>query len=692
MLGLFGRMMGNIPRMKGAKILATMLAALSLFAAVCSAAIAAANGPASLVIIFEGSRTMWGKLYGDRQSKLVHARDALRHSLASLRPETRVGLASFGHRRVSDCSDVQLLQPPDRLDANRILTPLEKLNPKGKGSLTLALREAARALSDAAGARSIVLIHDDLDRCQLDSCAALPDIQKMAPGIVIHVIGLGLKKDEIGRMSCLSGPTGGRLFDAQSASQISLAVDEALRLADAEGVTDNGAADTARPSTAIKDESITEDAQSGLRLRALLAIGGAPVARNLYWKVTRESDATGGLEDRSSDSLVFEGKAQNPLIPAAAGRYLVEVRDGLAVARQTVVATGEGATRADIVLQAGTLRVKVLAQRGGPPLGDAIVTISEPLPATSPVAASVAASGQRVSILNGVEPQITLPAGSYRVRVEYGLASAERSVVVPVGTEGELELILASGRLQLMAAVQEGGPVVDNAVFSILEDDPDAPRGRREIARFAGRMADFVLPTGTYYVLARQGSAETRERIAIAPGEVVRRTLITGAVRLALASRLFGGSSHPADPVSYRIERLDTVPPQTIDVDASFGAVDLASGRYRIESRYGLTNVRAVREVELKAGQNQLITFEHRAGVLRLKFAAAAGPFGALPGPFWEITDETGHSIWSSVRPDPELTLQAGRYVVRGELRDKSAQQAVELKAGETREVELMLE
>jgi Ca-activated chloride channel family protein len=678
--------------MNGANIIARILAALSLFAAGSFTALAAADSPASLVIIFDGSRTMWGKLNGDRQSKLVLVRDALRHSLASLRAETRVGLASFGHRRVSDCSDVQLIQPPDRIDTNRILSPLEKLNPKGKGPLTLALREAARALTDATGSKNIVLIHDDLDQCQLDPCAALPDIQKMAPGVAIHVIGLGLKKDEIRHMSCLTGPTGGRLFDAQSASQISLAVDEALRLSDADGVRVPDPAHAATPSASNKDQTTTQEEQSGLRLRALLAAGGAPVARSVYWKVTRESDAAGGLEEHSSDSLVFEGKAQNPLIPAGAGRYLVEVRDGLAVARQTVVATGEVATRADLVLQAGTLKVKVLAQRGGPPLADAIVTVSEAVQATSPVTASGAASGQRVSILNGIEPQITLPAGSYRVRVEYGLASAERSVVVPVGTEGQLELVLASGRLQLMATVQEGGPLVDNALFSILEDDPDAPRGRREVARFAGRMADFVLPTGTYYVIARQGSAETSERIAIAPGEVVRRTLITGAVRLALASRLLGDSARAADPVSYRIERIDSVPPQLIDVDTSSGAVDLASGRYRIESRFGLANVRAVREVELKAGQNQLITFEHQAGVLRLKFAAAVGASSALPGPFWEVSDDTGHSIWSSARPDPELTLQAGRYVVRGEIRDKHAQQTVELKAGETREVELLLE
>ena len=67
------------------------------------------------------------------------------------------------------------------------------------------------------------------------------------------------------------------------------------------------------------------------------------------------------------------------------------------------------------------------------------------------------------------------------------------------------------------------------------------------MARSAAAQAEFALPPGTYYVIARQGSVEARERLEIGSGDVVRRTLSAatgrlgllthGASRLALAAR-----------------------------------------------------------------------------------------------------------------------------------------------------------
>jgi len=55
------------------------------------------------MIIFDGSGSMWGKPLGEKQSKLVLARDALRQSLPRLAKQARVGLMVFGHRRPGDC-------------------------------------------------------------------------------------------------------------------------------------------------------------------------------------------------------------------------------------------------------------------------------------------------------------------------------------------------------------------------------------------------------------------------------------------------------------------------------------------------------------------------------------------------------------------------------------------------------------
>ena len=68
--------------------------------------------PASLAIIFDGSGSMWGNIEGARASKFVMARDALKRALPKVAPQTRVGLASFGHRR-GDCTDVEMIKPPE---------------------------------------------------------------------------------------------------------------------------------------------------------------------------------------------------------------------------------------------------------------------------------------------------------------------------------------------------------------------------------------------------------------------------------------------------------------------------------------------------------------------------------------------------------------------------------------------------
>ena len=47
-----------------------------------------------------------------------------------------------------------------------------------------------------------------------------------------------------------------------------------------------------------------------------------------------------------------------------------------------------------------------------------------------------------------------------------------------------------------------------------------------------GRQADFVVPPGTYYVVARAGSVEARERLAVGPdvSQPERRQLTTSAI------------------------------------------------------------------------------------------------------------------------------------------------------------------
>ena len=623
-----------------------------------------ASLPATLIVIFDGSGSMWGSIEGAKTSKLVLAREAVRRGLGKINPLTRVGAASFGHRR-GDCGDVEVLRAPEPLDVQRILEPLEKLNPRGRGPLTLALREAAKSLP-ASGKKSLVLIHDDADNCQQDLCTVAGELR--AANITVHVVGLALKAEDTAKMACLPQLTGGRLFAASTAADVNPTVEQALLLV-------GGDAPAEQTALAAPAAPVAADAPQGLYLRALLAPGGAPIGLPLHWTVSVEGHP---------DQILFSQRATSPTVPVGPGRYLIEARDGAANASGMVEAQDKAPTVAPIVLNAGLLRISARIGRAGAPLEDAIVTIAEAGRADS--SPKDAALGALVGVYKGSDSMALLPAGRFVVRVEVGLVHAERSIVVPQGSQGHLDVVLDAARLQVFSIGRDGSGGLEAPVFSVDEDDPDAPKGRREVARSAMRQADFVLPPGTYYVVARQGGIEARERLALGPGEVARRALAVAVGRLALATKAPGLETR-SEPVAYRVERIDVANSEPIITSRPTPLLVLAPGRYRVEGRYGAVNARSAREVEVKPGQTQQLTLEPQAATAKLRLVTR-GPGGGEV--FWEIRDEAGKTVWTTAEPEPSATLQAGRYVIRAEVRERSYDRALELRSGESRLVEVV--
>jgi Ca-activated chloride channel homolog len=629
---------------------------------------ARAGDPASLIVVFDGSGSMWGSIDGAKASKLVLAREAVRRGLGKINPSTRVGVAAFGHRR-GDCGDVEVLRAPEPLDVQRVLEPLDRLNPKGRGPLTLALREAAKSLP-AAGKKSLVLIHDDADNCQQDLCTVAGELR--AANIAVHVVGLALKAEDTAKMLCLPQITGGRLFAAMTAADVAPTIEQALQLADGAAAEQTALASPVAPAAPV-----AADAPPGLYLRALLAPNGAPIGWPLKWTVSVEGHP---------DQILFSGRGSNPTISTGPGRYLIEAGDGAVSASRTVEVQDKGPTLAELVLNAGLLRISARMGKAGGPLDDAIVSIAEAGQADAPP--RHAALGALVGAYKGGDVMALLPAGRLVVRVEDGLVHAERSIVVPQGSQGHLDVVLDAARLQVFCVGRDGSGGLEAPVFSVDEDDPDAPKGRREVARSGMRQADFVLPPGTYYVVARQGSVEARERLALGPGEVARRSLAVAVGRLALATKATGLEAR-SDPVAYRVERIDVPYSEPIITSRPTPVLALAPGRYRVEGRYGAVNARSTREVEIKPGQTQQLTLEPQAATVKLRLLTrAGGPRGGEV--FWEIRDDAGKTVWTTAEPEPSATLQAGRYVVRAEVRESSYDRAVELRAGESRVVEVV--
>jgi Ca-activated chloride channel family protein len=618
---------------------------------------ALAAEPGSLIVIVDGSGSMWGPIEGVRQTKLVLAREALRRGLGKMAPQARVGLALFGHRR-GDCSDVEVVRPPEPLDVPNLMSPLEQFNPRGRGPLTLALREAAKSLPRDAGPRTLLLIHDDADNCQPDLCAAAAELK--TAGITAHVVGLNVKTEDMAKMVCLPQTTGGRHFNAQNAEQVAAYVEEALLLT----ASEMGGIET-RPAspqgTAIVPPSpLPASGPPALHLRALAAANTEPLAISLEWTVTAEA---------RPDVPIFGARAANPTVPVPPGRYVVEVRDGPLSVKQAAEVRDNRPATVTMVLNAGMARIRVPTRKTGEVLADALITVTD-------------ANGALMLASRTGETTALLPAGRHVVRAELGLVRAEQTVTIIAGRLIAVDMSLNAARLQLTTA---GG--LQAPVFSVFEDDPDAPGGRREVARSAAQPAEFVLPPGTYYVVARQGAVEARERLAVGPGDVVRRTLAVAAGSLALSTKLpaLGGGADAY--TSYTVTRLDNTAQEAVTTSRPTPTLLLPSGRYRVEGRYGLMNVKAVRDIEIKSGQTQQLVIEHEAAAVRLRIVGS-GPTDVS----WVIRDQTGKAVWTGAHTEAVANLQAGRYLIGAETRNKRDERSVELRSGEAKLLEFSVD
>ena len=625
---------------------------------------AAQDAPATMIVL-DGSGSMWGRIDADKRAKIDIVREALGPILAGA-TTARIGLTSYGHRRKSDCSDVEIISAPVA-EHGAVITAVEKLNPRGKGPIAEALTQTAKAIGSSRPA-SILVITDGADNCQQDACEAAASLAKTAPGVAVHLISLAVEPDEVARLSCVAKVTGGKYFDVRDAQSIAPAIEEATKLA---MLAPNAPALASEPSS--KDAPPTSapgaaPVAPALRLSAALADRGPPLTSPIHWRISK----TGG-------ALIREGDAPDLTLTLDAGSYDVDADLGLAHAHQTV--TFDGARPASVVvpLNAGRLKIKARAARDG--------EAALPLISIGAIAAEKDAAPNILYLSRSAQADVIIPQGAYQVSATEGLAKQQRQLSVAAGADADVDLALGIGRLQLSASVRENGDAIDDVNFTVAEDDPDSPDGRREIARSNAPKADFSLPPGTYYVSARAGESETRQRIAIGQGDAVERVLVLPIGRLKVSSVIGGQPATDSMGLVYRITSLEGEPHEV--ARSALPALDLSlkPGRYRVSVNLDTRNVNAVQEVTLEAGKPLDITLKLYAAEAALKLPQ--GAIASAGDVFWEIRDAAGQPVWHTTAAEPHAVLAPGRYTVRLETRDRHTEAAFELRSGERRAIQL---
>lgn len=624
---------------------------------------ALAAEPPTVVLVIDGSGSMWGKIEGERLAKLYMTRDALKAGLSRIPAETRVGLVMFGHRRTGDCSDVETVVKPEALSSERLTTPVDKMNARGRGPIAGALKEAAKDLGAPEAASTVILVHDDNDNCQGDPCAAVADLRQAHPKTTVHLISLGMRREDAQRLACLPKATGGRHFEVGSQPQMIEAIDETLKLAAADfkpAVAAPAPAPAAPPAP---------QKQPGLRLTALLAPGGEPVDLAVRWRITKAGEPS---------AVVWEGEAAAPVLDLPAGRYDIEAGLGFVTARAAVdVVQGEVQALA-LPFNAGIVKLGSMPGQSQSLMRDALVTFRRIEGATT----------ETVAMQRGPAPEIAIAAGTYIVSITVGAVRIERGLIIRPGDRAPFQPSLNFGEVELTALASIGGIALDDAEISLFEDDPDAPQGRREVARSVASNPKFALPPGTYYVVARLGTAEVRERITVRAGDVDRRALVLDLAQLTVGVRLPDLRLDGSESVSHRLERIGGDTRDVLYVNRASGTVQVAAGRYRIETRLGIGNVLSEREIELKPGAREQISIEPPAGGLVLRLLDQPGGT-AVADVAWDIRDAQGRTIWIGNQTEARPLLLAGRYTIIAGTRGRQIERTVEVRQGELRPVDL---
>jgi Ca-activated chloride channel family protein len=599
---------------------------------------AAAETAPPVLIIVDGSGSMWGKMEGDQTAKLYGVRDLLRERLLTAPAQSRIGLGSFGHRRKGDCSDVEIITPIEAGGSEGAIAALEKLNPKGKGPLTTAVRQAAGAIG-AGAAGHIVLLHDNADNCSQDVCAAATDIAKSNPALKIHVLSLGLARPERDRMQCLASTTKGLQFDATDQAGIATALTEIM--------TATGLDAAAAPAVAAAAPAATipeAKGPPGLRISASLAEGGGPVDAALSWRIAK-ADAT------PETPPLVERKSREINETVDPGRYSVSVSYGLIQRTFDVEAGDDGPTVKRLNLSGGRLDVSATASRQGDQLTAPVMTISA-LSDGEKSPAGVLWVGREASAAHIV------PAGTYAVEVADGLARSSQTVTVAAGTGTRADLVLDTGRLELTATAVDDGPPLDRVLYLVSTDDPAAPEGRREVARSTAPTAAFILQAGTYYITARHGAGELREQVAISSGDVVKKTLVLGVGNLTVKASLSEAAAQSGRATITRIFEAGDSKQLVGQSTAPTPVFTLGAGRYRVEIQIAMSNIRAQRVVELSAGSNVATELRLEAATVTIAGVTSTATQAAM-------RDASGKVVWRSRAGDGFKAIVApGDYVL----------------------------
>ncbi|MFO0991199.1 MAG: VWA domain-containing protein [Hyphomicrobiales bacterium] len=570
-----------------------------------------ADEPAPAVLILDSSGSMTARL-PDGRIKLDAARDVITTTLESWPKGGEVAVVAYGHRRRSDCADIETVVPLGPLEPKSIARTLKKLQGRGKTPLSQSLIQAAQQLPKGG---TIVLVSDGIETCDRDPCEVARALKEAQASLIIHIVGFGLQHSELDQLKCIADNAGGKVFDAQDAKELTTALttvsnevakppppppEEPTPPKQADSPPPPPPAPKAEPPRVVRTELV---AIAG----ALGEITDTPV----HWQV--RDDKGGEVYDGESRALVLdlmpgsyavstlaanarndsrievkEGQGQTFKIDLKAGRldlslasnkgatpytdletsgiaWTIEAKEGqdrvsvpsiahpvllLAPAAYRVTAALKGLeASADVTIVAGTASALMLDFRLGTVVLEAMLEgQTEPLSDASMVRWRIG-SGETARVIDGeARPRVTLPEGNYPIELSIAGFAIAANAEIRGGDDKVISVPVKGGTLTLSAQLGPQSPPLDDWRDTTWTVAPVDALAGGSPLDFQTAAPSMTLPIGRWHITLKSGAAIAEKDIAVSPGSDTVLVINLGAGRAIMGARREDGAQ-PANIV-----------------------------------------------------------------------------------------------------------------------------------------------
>lgn len=565
--------------------------------------------PARIMMVLDGSSSMWGQING--QPKISVAADVVKDVSKRWSDKVELGLVTYGHRRRSDCTDIETIVKLRAGNARQITRAIRKIKPRGKTPLSAAVLHAAREIGFESRRSSIVLITDGLENCGLDPCEVARYLRENGLDFRAHVVGYDLEDENQSHLRCLADVTGGVYVEAKDEQELKQAL-----------------------KTVVQKE-FRRDGPDTL-FAALSSDQGILRKVKINWRI---------FDEQVSGPPILVGRSESMKLNLEPGIYMVEASLGRFASYSQVEILGDEVRKHVISLEMGQMRLESLIEpldKDEKPKGEFMWRVSK----------VGQAAGQ--DMRRGRKTNFFLPKGDYQVTVNRDDWEQSRFITIDSGEIRYEHFDFRFGQINFQTTLAKDAEV-RWLVHEQTKDGKDGPL----VASHKGSSLSTRVRPGNYIVKANYGGSSKIARLSLKVGEAKRELLKFDSGKLALKAKAAEGNT----PVQWSIYRIDREQghPLVAEREGAEHKLALADGRYRIHARQGRTEAEAT--VAVKSGRSTPLSF-----IMANDVSVASKSSEAAQWRFIEVDDQGAESgeIVAKQGAAVKTRLAPGRYMVIG--------------------------